>query len=254
MRNVQDCGQGCPHTLEYERVQDRNGALMFMQPEVTREDFVEVWTKRGALSAFPADLVSLPKGRAFYHGRRNFRAACEAVRGMHETYGRDDVPATIRVRERWAARLSAPGYMDATEWTFGDSQWAALKSLHEMYGDDCETADAIAAEGGPAFDPCDDRTCAHCHAECEEDCDTCFETVWTMDEHEHPNEREAREDAAMCVRELRRMADRHNEPGDADPWYVMRAPESFGGGWELVRPDRCDNVRLYPPTSFRRAR
>lgn len=37
----------------------------------------------------------------------------------------------------WYARLSAPGYMDATEWSgpFGTED-EALEALYEMYGDD----------------------------------------------------------------------------------------------------------------------
>lgn len=41
--------------------------------------------------------------------------------------------------EGYGARLSAPGYLDCTEWTVFDTVAEAEKYLEEMYGDDQES-------------------------------------------------------------------------------------------------------------------
>ena len=46
---------------------------------------------------------------------------------------------TIEKRDGWGARLSAPGYMDCTEWSVFDTEQEAKDHLEEMYGDDDET-------------------------------------------------------------------------------------------------------------------
>jgi hypothetical protein len=42
----------------------------------------------------------------------------------------------LSVREGYGARLSAPGYMDCTEWTVFDTEQEANDYLEETYGDD----------------------------------------------------------------------------------------------------------------------
>lgn len=39
-------------------------------------------------------------------------------------------------QEGWIFRLSAPGYMDCTEWCVADSEKEAREYLEEMYGND----------------------------------------------------------------------------------------------------------------------
>ena len=43
---------------------------------------------------------------------------------------------TLERKTGWLARMSAPGYMDCTNWTVHDSEEAAKEYLEEMYGDD----------------------------------------------------------------------------------------------------------------------
>lgn len=38
------------------------------------------------------------------------------------------------IKEGYLARLSAPGYMDCTEWSFHDTEEEALAYLEDMYG------------------------------------------------------------------------------------------------------------------------
>lgn len=43
---------------------------------------------------------------------------------------------SVSVRQGYGARLSAPGYMDCTEWAVFDTPEEAEKYLEEMYGED----------------------------------------------------------------------------------------------------------------------
>ena len=47
----------------------------------------------------------------------------------------DDIEKVTRI-EGYGARLSAPGYLDCTEWGVYESRAAAKAALDEMYGDD----------------------------------------------------------------------------------------------------------------------
>lgn len=51
-------------------------------------------------------------------------------------YCRNTEATTIEIREGWGARLSAPGYMDCTDWSVYDTEAEATESLEEMFGDD----------------------------------------------------------------------------------------------------------------------
>lgn len=42
---------------------------------------------------------------------------------------------SVAVREGYGARLSAPGYLDCTDWSVYDSPEEALADLRDMYGD-----------------------------------------------------------------------------------------------------------------------
>ena len=43
---------------------------------------------------------------------------------------------SVECKEGWGARLSAPGYMDCTEWAVYDTEEEARAELEEMYPDD----------------------------------------------------------------------------------------------------------------------
>ncbi len=44
----------------------------------------------------------------------------------------------IEARAMWGARYTAPGYMDCTEWTMGETEEEAVKELKEIYGSEDE--------------------------------------------------------------------------------------------------------------------
>ena len=39
------------------------------------------------------------------------------------------------MRDMYAARLTMPGYLDSTEWTFGTNLRALVRTMKEMYGE-----------------------------------------------------------------------------------------------------------------------
>ena len=48
---------------------------------------------------------------------------------------------SIEIVSGWGARLSAPGYLDCTEWSVYETEEEARADLAEMYGDDDEGAE-----------------------------------------------------------------------------------------------------------------
>lgn len=54
---------------------------------------------------------------------------CGIGRADPETFG------PVGKRKHYAARYSAPGYLDCTEWTFGTNRRALVREVREMYGD-----------------------------------------------------------------------------------------------------------------------
>lgn len=145
--------------------------MSFMQAELTKEPFAIVETAHDSFE-FPADLVRMGKGRAWYRGRKGFAAMVRAaLEFTPEFFYPSPKPADVRriiVRDRWASRLTAPGYMDCTDWNTGASADEVLQSLYDQFGDECETAGEIAllsAEHGTGaikFEECGDEGCEYC--------------------------------------------------------------------------------------------
>jgi hypothetical protein len=55
-------------------------------------------------------------------------------------YTENDTAYSIDIQTGFGARLSAPGYMDKTDWTVFDTEEEAAKYLQETYGNDEEVA------------------------------------------------------------------------------------------------------------------
>lgn len=123
----------------------------FMKPHVTLEDFLVVEDKHGStVGTFPADIANL-----------SFRD--ENNKRIDEIEGEDTSdlqslrefcegePAKVRIiRGKYWAQLSAPGYMDQTDWNGPhDSEEAARKALsdeHDVCGS-CGSDDMEGREG-----------------------------------------------------------------------------------------------------------
>jgi len=108
----------------------------FMKPQIEESDYFECETEQGT-SFVPADLVRLPfavnfKAGGFFddespHWRALARSLLPYVNG--------DELAQVTVGHGFMARLSAPGYMDCTDWTAYETADQAAQSLISAYGD-----------------------------------------------------------------------------------------------------------------------
>ena len=114
----------------------------FMEKQITdKRDWLEIETASGT---FFIDAVDAPQTAVDF---------AEAVKdGLHDS---DEVPATVRcdlvdyteefhadgiysveLVSGHGARMSAPGYMDCTDWSVFDTVEEAEEHLDELYGDD----------------------------------------------------------------------------------------------------------------------
>lgn len=85
----------------------------FMKPEIIQGYWWEIDGDQGT-TFYPAEYFSIGEAKADYPGK------------IYET----------KYRKGWGARLSAPGYLDCTEWTVHDTEIEAKTYLEEMYDDE----------------------------------------------------------------------------------------------------------------------
>ena len=115
--------------------------MSHMQPEFEFGDWIEVDGNAGT-TFIPPGHVSLPD-YAVYEEREAaghlpddmdcaeawLRDASKAVKDYVES----STIYSITVRKGWGARLQAPGYMDATDWSVYDTEAEAKRELCELY-------------------------------------------------------------------------------------------------------------------------
>jgi hypothetical protein len=97
--------------------------MAFMQKQVFHGGYFEVDTDMGT-EIVPSYLIG-----------RTMDTHVEAFLNYLEGKPLDD-DASIEYQEGWLARLSAPGYMDCTEWSVHKTEQEALAYLDETYGDE----------------------------------------------------------------------------------------------------------------------
>lgn len=110
--------------------------MPFMEKQIEYGTWVQADGTNG-LETIPADLVDIDKLRRWINSESPW-----AIDKVNKIL-RDYVLGTIlsaEVIDGYGARLSAPGYMDCTEWSVYSSESAAREALVEMYGneDDAE--------------------------------------------------------------------------------------------------------------------
>ena len=87
---------------------------MFMEPQLYRSKWYEIETNAG-IEFIPLDLCSKHHIKDYIEGTKVY---------------------SVKVIKGYGARLSAPGYMDCTEWTVFDSKEEARQALKDMYVND----------------------------------------------------------------------------------------------------------------------
>ena len=99
-------------------------ANSFLRPVIEHGEYFEVETSIGT-EIVPADAVSRLTETVFVGFLLNYL----------EGQPLDDC-AELERKTGWLARMSAPGYMDATPWSAFESEQEAWDYLTEYYGDD----------------------------------------------------------------------------------------------------------------------
>ena len=95
-----------------------------MQRQVVYGRWIEIDGEKGIAAVLFDDVFTSQNSKTFtpsksdvadyYHGRKIY---------------------DISIRDGWGARLSAPSYMDCTEWVVYDSENEVTAALEDMYGD-----------------------------------------------------------------------------------------------------------------------
>ncbi len=91
----------------------------FMEPEVFKSDGWEIETSRGTYF-LPSEVEPTPEHPEDF-----------------EQYV-DGKPTSFKKISGWFGRMSAPGYLDSTDWTFGKSQMEVEEELEHYYGNEDE--------------------------------------------------------------------------------------------------------------------
>jgi hypothetical protein len=94
----------------------------FMRPYIERGEFFRVETTHGT-EIIPADVI----GRTVGTAAEAFANYCEG--------SIVDPDECVAIESGYLARLSAPGYMDCTEWSAHESEDAAREYLIQTYGE-----------------------------------------------------------------------------------------------------------------------
>lgn len=97
--------------------------MSFMKPQIYQGRYFQVNTSAG-LETVPCDVV----------GSRGLARPDDMLAFLEGVP--DDPSETIQSEYGWIARMSAPGYMDCTDWTAHKTWGAASRYLSDTYGDE----------------------------------------------------------------------------------------------------------------------
>lgn len=103
--------------------------MSFMQREIYAGDYFRVNTSHGT-EFVPADVVGNKPDNVHVSELRDYLSGKP-----------DDEDETIEVETGWLARMSAPGYLDCTDWGAYETEQDAEDALTEMFGDDEDDSD-----------------------------------------------------------------------------------------------------------------
>ena len=118
-------------SAQRERILSRM-AEQFMVPEIYRGDVWEVSANSGETHYVPADIFSRSDSVPDLTNYVDGIIDCDRDTGE---------PMVTLLKAQWLARLSAPGYMDCTDWCAFGTRKEAEEYLIEMYGDDLDMDD-----------------------------------------------------------------------------------------------------------------
>lgn len=113
--------------------------MSFMQPQVIKKRWLTIDGPNGTES-IPAELVKEPHLGGFSEAKQKLFAQCEEyAKYLFEAakdYRENDRFYSVEFVDGFGARMSAPGYLDATDWAVFDTEAEAVKYLLDQYLDD----------------------------------------------------------------------------------------------------------------------
>lgn len=116
--------------------------MAFMQQQVTvKRKWLEIEGSNGTTFVDAEDVPARLRELSNFVWSKTEAENEEANELAAEYYDGHEV-YTVTIREGYGARLSAPGYMDCTEWSVFDTEEEARKYLDDTYGDDEEDDEA----------------------------------------------------------------------------------------------------------------
>lgn len=148
--------------------------MPFMEKQITgKQTWIELDGNAG-VTALPVDVLTKEEYQIAESVDGDGNAESEDLTAHFGEYYEGTKVYTVTVREGYGARLSAPGYMDCTEWAVFDTEEEAREYLEENYPDDEEDSDA----GEYEFDTLADCKASGRHlSTCDDDgyCNLCGE-------------------------------------------------------------------------------
>jgi hypothetical protein len=107
-----------------------NYPMSHMQPEIREDNWYKVETKHGT-EMVCSDFVTLtlPVGKTLVAGDKGFR---KAVDRLQDFVSSPDITEVTCVHG-FGARLSAPGFMDCTDWTVFDTEEKAKVYIRDAW-------------------------------------------------------------------------------------------------------------------------
>lgn len=108
----------------------------FMQKQIEYGEWVQVDGPCG-LDSIPADIVNIDRLRELLAvDRDDDESSKDEAFSLVSDYTENRRADSIEIVTGYGARMSAPGYLDCTEWAVFDTADEADEYLNDYYGDD----------------------------------------------------------------------------------------------------------------------
>lgn len=109
--------------------------MAFMQPQVYETDYLEIDGPIGG-EIVPCDVDNFDVPEIAQWPKQGDCEDDRSIPGPLALYCENTWAYSIERKHGWLARMSAPGYMDATDWSAHDSEAAAREYLQKTYIDE----------------------------------------------------------------------------------------------------------------------
>lgn len=126
-----------------KRRKAQGGSMAFMERQIIRDEFVKIETNHG-VTFVPIDVVGTLPDPLTQDALSDLAQYCEGI------------PESAEIISGFGARLSAPGYLDCTEWAVFDTEDEAVEYMDEYYSDESDEPDE---SDDVSYTECDENYC-----------------------------------------------------------------------------------------------